>query len=88
MKLDQKNLIFQFIEELNSEKKGNYSKEKEIYSKLETLEIENPSLKNEIGNIISLVSSLYSDMKYSYFEYGIMAKIVEESTNFNWTADK
>lgn len=88
MKQEQKNLIFQFIEELYSENKGKEEirkKEEEIYIKLERLEAGDPSLKNEVSNIINLISSLYSDVKYRYFEYGIIARTVKDTTNLKWT---
>ena len=87
MKLEQKNLIFQFIEELQSENKGEgeiNKREEEIYAELEKLEERNPSLKNEISNLIHIISSLYSDVKYTYFEYRIIAKTTKETANLNW----
>ena len=91
MKLEQKNLILQFIEELQSENKGKgeiNKREEEIYAELEKLEERNPDLKNEIYNLIHVISNLYSDIKYTYFEYGIIAKTTKESANLNWTENK
>ena len=91
MKLEQKNLIFQFIEELQSENKGKgeiNKREEEIYAELEKLEERNPDLKNEISNLIHIINNLYSDIKYTYFEYGIIAKTTKETANLNWTESK
>ena len=58
MELEQKNLIFQFIEEFHSENRGEeeiHRKEKEVYEKLAKLEVENPTLKNEICKILNLI---------------------------------
>ena len=91
MKLEQKNLIFQFIEELQSENKGKgeiNKREEEIYGELEKLEERNPDLKNEISNLIYLISSLYSDIKYTYFEYGIISKAIKDTVNLNWRENK
>ena len=81
------NILFQFIEELHSGDKMSgeiYRKEKELYERLEKLESENPESTNEICRIVNLISSLNSDIKYRYYEYGIMAKDVSETTNFEW----
>ena len=91
MKLEQKNLIFQFIEELHSENKGREEiskKEEEIYETLEKLEEKNPALKEELSNLTYLISILQSDIKYKYFEYGIMVKTVKDTTNLKWTENK
>ena len=91
MKLEQKNLIFQFIEELHSNDKGKgeiSKREEEVYEELEKLEEKNPNLKNEISNLIYLISSLYSDIKYTYFEYGIISKAIKDTANLNWRENK
>ncbi len=91
MKLEQKNLIFQFIEELQSENKGKgeiNKREEEIYGELEKLEERNPELKNEISSLTYIISSLYSDIKCTYFEYGIIAKTTKETANLNWIENK
>ena len=73
MDIKQKNLIFQFIEELNSknEKDVLCIKEKELLKKLGDLIMKNPDLENEITEIANLMISLNGDIKYKFYEYGI-----------------
>ena len=81
------NILFQFIEELYSDDKISdeiYRKEKELYERLEKLEAENLESADEICSIVNLISSLNSDIKYRYYEYGIIAKAVSETTTFEW----
>ncbi len=86
MDIKQKNLIFQFIEELNSknEKDVLCIKEKELLKKLGDLIMKKPDLENEITEIANLMISLNGDIKYKFYEYGIIAKNVGEGTNLEW----
>ena len=81
------NILFQLVEELHSADKMSgeiFKKEKELYERLEKLEVENPELTDKICQIVNLISLLNSDIKYRYYEYGIMAKTVSEITNLEW----
>ena len=86
MDIKQKNLIFQFIEEVNSKNKKDvlHIKEKELLQKLGDLIIKNPDLENAVTEIANLMISLNGDIKYKFYEYGIIAKNVGEGTNLEW----
>ena len=86
MDIKQKNLIFQFVERMYSENTEDelYKKEMEIYEKLEYLEEKSPEIRNEICEIANLMVMLNGDIKYKFYEYGIMAKDVGDNTNLEW----
>ena len=86
MDIKQKNLIFQFVERMYSENTEDelYKKEMELYQKLEYLEEKSPEIKNEICEIANLMVMLNGDIKYKFYEYGIMAKDVGDNTNLEW----
>ena len=86
MDIKQKNLIFQFVERMYSENTEDelYKKEMELYQKLEYLEQKSPEIKNEICEIANLMVMLNGDIKYKFYEYGIMAKDVGDNTNLEW----
>ncbi len=87
MKAKEINLIFQFLEEIYENNKNNSSIkeiEKKLLGKLENLREKNQSLNSEIDEIIDFIYELSGEIKYRYFEYGILAKTTFEETNLNW----
>ena len=87
MKAKEINLIFQFLEEIYENNKNNSSIkeiEKKLLEKLEVLREKNSSLNSEIDEIIDFIYELNGEIKYRYFEYGILAKTTFEETNLNW----
>lgn len=87
METRQKNLIFQFLEEMYEEEKDTNSlflQEKKLIEKLEALKTKYPGLKDAIFEIIDIAIILNSEVKRKYFEYGLMAKEVMGTTNLEW----
>lgn len=87
MEVKEINLIFQFLEEIYENNKDNSSIkgiEKKLLGKLEILREKNQSLNSEIDEIIDFIYELCGEIKYRYFEYGILAKTTFEETNLNW----
>ena len=87
METKEINLIFQFLEEIYENNKNNSSIkeiEKKLLEKLEVLREKNSSLNSEIDEIIDFIYELNGEIKYRYFEYGILAKTTFEETNLNW----
>ena len=87
MTKNQKNLIFQFLENIYEEEKDInqlFQKEKQILKNLDKLKEKLPESEELIVNITDQITILNTDIKYKYFEYGIIAKETIEIENVSW----
>ncbi len=78
-----KNLIFQFLLELEEEKaeEGILAEEKKLMEKLCHAEEKYKISGEIITEIKELFIILKSEIKFKYFEYGIIADKISETTN-------
>ena len=87
METKEINLIFQFLEEIYENDKSNSSIkeiEKKLFGKLETLKEKSQDLRVKIDEIIDIIYELRGEVKYQYFEYGILARTTFEDANLDW----
>ena len=83
MKKSQKDLIFYFMEEiqLNDESENSlYNQQEKLLSELEEIPMNYQELQGIITRLSDMIVNLCSEMKYTYFEYGITARHVLDTT--------
>ena len=77
MELSEKNLLFQFLKEIQENKKTEFPIQKlenQLSLFIDTLKSNHPELSSELISLNELIYELNSEIKYQYFEYGIMAE--------------
>ena len=72
------------INQLKQEKDQLLSTLENESSKLETLKEKSQDLRVKIDDIIDIIYELRGEVKYQYFEYGILARTTFEDTNLDW----
>ena len=81
METKTKNLLFQLLNEISTDIT---EQEETIFNELDQLTAKYPEISSKLGKLSDSFVDLHSNMKYQFFEWGILADNTLKTTNLNW----